>query len=99
MERDDSNTAAGTGHSPEEELLDEVGEEGRWTPVAFTMAVTACEMAPDPTTEPLALEAAEELKASILDSADRDNGHFDEEGRWTPVALRLARSKSSQSPS
>jgi hypothetical protein len=98
MEHDSSRTTTVNGHTTEEELLDEMGEQGRWTPAAFTLAVSASEETVDPATGHGVSEAAEELKARDLDSADREFGDSDDASQWTPVALRLARSESSKTP-
>jgi hypothetical protein len=92
MDQDTTDPTMVERESPEEVILDEIDEGCRWTPVALTLAASESEAGQGPSMTRATLEASEEIKATLLDSADSDYGDHDEQSRWTPVALRLARS-------
>lgn len=76
------------GEDATHRLMDELSDEDRFVPVALSLAVCEAEAID----EKISLEESEEVKAGILEDADNDYGELNEESRWTPVALRLARS-------
>jgi hypothetical protein len=93
MEHDSMKRAMVNEHSPEEELLEEAGEQVRWTPVAFTLAVGECEVTAAAACGESPLPAPESDEQGILEAAEPDEDDMDEQDRWTPMALQLAMSK------